>query len=134
MRLRVVFVHRTRPSEQSDEQIVHLVRAVAGRIDAHVVIDADGPVRERLLTAGASVEVLPAAPFLRDVWQLAQRWRAEAPDLVHATTRRRSLRARLAGRIAGVPVVRRLPMPGPVPQPRSAAKLIDRYEAAYRRR
>jgi hypothetical protein len=134
MRLRVVFLHRAAPSQHHDERIVQLVRSLAGRVEAHVILDRDGPVRERLLTAGASVEVLPAAGFPLDVWRLAQQWRETVPHLVHVTSSRWRIRARLAGRIAGVPVVRRLSLPGPVPRQRSAARLLDLYESAYRGR
>jgi glycosyltransferase involved in cell wall biosynthesis len=92
-----------------------------------VILGEDGPLVARLREAGASVEVLPMDPRLRDVrkdtvrpgagqlvsmarmlryvWILRRRLRQLHPDIVHTNSLKAAIYGGLAGRLARIPVV-----------------------------
>ncbi len=96
-------------------------------ITAHVILGEDGPLADRLVKAGISLEVMAIAPSARDlrreavatagtspaallhtaayVARLALRLRALRPDLVHTNSLKAGVYGSLAARVAGVPLV-----------------------------
>lgn len=96
-------------------------------VNAHVILGEDGPLAERLVRAGISVEVMPIAPSARDLRReqltgtgsqplalaqtlaytarLALRLRALQPDVVHTNSLKAGVYGSIAARIAGVPLV-----------------------------
>jgi glycosyltransferase involved in cell wall biosynthesis len=106
-----------------------LARLIAAmpEISAHVVLGEDGPLQEMLQKAGATVEVLPLNPNVRDVrrdrvgtgadavrsavrtlgytLRLACRLRQLSPDVVHTNSLKAGYYGCLAARLAGRPVI-----------------------------
>ncbi len=123
-RLRVVYVDHCAALSGGEIALARLVEGLTD-VDAHVILAEPGPLTERLLAAGATVEVLPMAEATRDLgrervarvpWRaglsslgysvrLARRLRQLQPDLVHTNSLKAALYGSLAGRLAGVPVV-----------------------------
>ncbi len=97
------------------------------RINAHMILGEDGPLAERLVRAGVSVEVLPIAPSARDarrdtvtlgaasplaalhtlayVARLTRRLRALNPDVVHTNSLKSGVYGSIAAKAAGIPLV-----------------------------
>jgi glycosyltransferase involved in cell wall biosynthesis len=96
-------------------------------IDAHVILGEDGPLADRRVRAGVSVEVLAIAPSARDarrdtvtfgaasplaalhtlahVVRLTRRLRALKPDVVHTNSLKSGVYGSLAAKAAGIPLV-----------------------------
>ncbi len=94
--------------------------------NVHVILGEDGPLAERLVQAGVSVEVMPLAPSLRDLrrervrfggaspvalWRtlsyvarLALRVRRLRPEVVHTNSLKSGVYGALAAKAAGAPV------------------------------
>lgn len=97
------------------------------RYRAHVILAEDGPLRDSLIEAGVSVEVLPMSPVTRDlrreslargvpplraaagaaqyVLALRRRLRRLQPRLVHINSLKSGYYGSVAARLAGVPVL-----------------------------
>jgi glycosyltransferase involved in cell wall biosynthesis len=125
-RPRVVYVDHTARLSGAELALLRTLQALDG-IDAHVILAEEGPLVERLLEAGVSVEVLPlgrrALEVRRDAvgasllasreaarvaaysLRLARRLRRLRPDIVHTNSLKAAFYGGLAGRIAGIPVV-----------------------------
>jgi glycosyltransferase involved in cell wall biosynthesis len=100
---------------------------LAESVDAHVILGEPGPLVDRLIEHGSSVEVLPMREAARDlrkdsvrpglrslravpatavyVLRLALRLRRLRPDVVHANSLKSGVYGGLAARLAGVPMV-----------------------------
>jgi glycosyltransferase involved in cell wall biosynthesis len=98
---------------------------VAAGVEAHVVLGEHGPIEGDLRAAGATVEVLPIDPALRDarrdsllrsathnvtstvrhITQLRRRLLQITPHVVHTNTLKAAIYGGLAARSAGIPVV-----------------------------
>jgi glycosyltransferase involved in cell wall biosynthesis len=121
-RPRVVFLDHVARLSGGELALARLVENLD--VDAHVILGEDGPLAERLLRAGAEVEVLPLPPIARDLRRdrvgvrpgaalasasyvavLTQRLRRLRPDLVHANSLKSSLYGGVAARAARVPLV-----------------------------
>jgi len=96
-------------------------------VDVHVVLAEDGPLADRLIQAGVSVQVLPLGEASRElrkdavrpgqlprraIWdsaayvvRLARLLHRKRPDVVHANSLKSGLYGGLAARLAGVPLV-----------------------------
>ena len=124
-RLRVVYLDHVARLSGGELALARLLDALD--VDATVVLAEDGPLVARLQASGATVEVLPLAPRVRDlrrhqvrptgvpvgdvlavagyVVRLVRRLRALRPDLVHTNSLKAALYGSVAARLAGVPVV-----------------------------
>ena len=124
---RVVFLDHVARLSGGEIALVRLLPALEGAVDAHVVLAENGPLVGRLEEVGATVEVLPLDPEVRDlrrsevtvtglgpgsapamaryVWTLSRRLRALRPDLVHTNSLKSALYGGTAGRLARVPVL-----------------------------
>ena len=125
-RTRVVYLDHVARLSGGEIQLGRLLPHLRG-VNAHVILGEDGPLAERLVKEGVSVEVMPIAPTARDlrreqvrpgadalgsVWstaaytlRLARRLRALSPDLVHTNSLKAGVYGSVAARLAGVPVV-----------------------------
>jgi glycosyltransferase involved in cell wall biosynthesis len=125
-RLRVVYVDHTARLSGAELALIRTLQALDG-VEAHVILAEEGPLVERLLEAGVSVEVLPLGHRARELrrdavgasllasreaarvaaysLRLARRLRHLRPDIVHTNSLKAAYYGGLAGRIAGVPVV-----------------------------
>ena len=137
--IRVVYLDHIARLSGGEIALLRLLPALAGAVDAHVILGEDGPLVERLRAVGVSVEVLPMAPRVRDLRRdqvtgtgldpaampelaryllaLRSRLRRLRPDLVHTNSLKAALYGGLAGRLTGIPViwhVRDRIAPGPV--------------------
>jgi glycosyltransferase involved in cell wall biosynthesis len=96
-------------------------------VNAHMILGEDGPLADRLVRAGVSVEVLPIAPSARDarrdtvtfgaasplaalqtlayVARLTRRLRALKPDVVHTNSLKSGVYGSIAAKAAGIPLV-----------------------------
>jgi glycosyltransferase involved in cell wall biosynthesis len=126
--IRVVVLDHTGELGGAELALIRLCGALRGRVAFHVLLFADGPLRERLTALGATVEVLmlpevvaradrsmsgapSAANLVRAVrlvpflWRLMWRLRRLRPDVVHTTSLKADLLALPAAWLAGVPLV-----------------------------
>jgi glycosyltransferase involved in cell wall biosynthesis len=125
-KLRVVYLGHVAQLSGGEIALLRLIDAL-DQVNAHVILAEGGPFVERLLAAGASVEVLPMRERTRDlrkdrvgpgrlpitalldttiyVLRLAGRLRAIQPDLVHTNTLKAGIYGSLAARLARVPAV-----------------------------
>jgi glycosyltransferase involved in cell wall biosynthesis len=125
-RARVVYLGHTARLSGGELALLRLLPALA-EVDAHVIVAEDGPLVDRLIRTGISVEVLPLGARTRDLhreetepgrrlvvpalisalyaMRVARRLRRLRPDLVHTNSLKAALYGGLAGRLAGVPVV-----------------------------
>ncbi len=125
-RPRVVYLDHVARLSGGEIQLSRLLPHLRG-VNAHVILGEEGPLAERLVRAGVSVEVMPIAAAARDLrreqvrpgvgalasaWstasytlRLARRLRRLAPDLVHTNSLKSGVYGSLAARLAGVPVV-----------------------------
>jgi glycosyltransferase involved in cell wall biosynthesis len=119
MSARVLFVNHAAALGGAELSLLELAPAFAER--CAVVLLADGPFRERLASAGLSVELMPAGPALLRVrrggggglaaaagltqigWRLAQR--ARAYDVLYANSQKAFLAAGLAALLARRPLL-----------------------------
>lgn len=125
-RLRVVYLDHVARLSGGEIQLTRLLTRLR-HVNAHVILGEDGPLVERLVQAGVSVEVLPIAAAARDlrretvrpgaasplaglhtltyIARLSMRLRALRPDLVHTNSLKAGVYGSLAARASGVPVV-----------------------------
>ena len=91
--------------------LLPLMRAAQARGHEVLGVCADGPLLADVRAAGLRTAPLPMARSLspgaqwRALWAMVALFRAERPDMVHAHMPISGVLARLAARIAGVPVV-----------------------------
>jgi glycosyltransferase involved in cell wall biosynthesis len=126
-RIRVVFVDHVARLSGGEIALARVLPAlIASGVDAHVILGENGPLAARLAQAGATVEVLPMDPSLRDtrrtdvglaatmrnagrtarhVLKLRRRIRELRPDVVHTNSLKACIYGGLAARGARVPVV-----------------------------
>lgn len=123
--LRVVHLDHTAKLSGGEIALERLVTAGSSAA-AHVILAEDGPLRERLEAAGATVEVLPLPSGARDVdrssavglgglragaataaytLRVARRLRQLRPDVVHTNSLKAGYYGTVAARLARVPVV-----------------------------
>jgi glycosyltransferase involved in cell wall biosynthesis len=126
-RLRVVYVDHCSQLAGAELALAELLANLGEVVDVHVLLGADGPLVDRLLRSGISVEVLAMAESARSLSRgrarlaglpaaaatagaaytarLARRLRRLRPDLVHTNSLKAAYYGGLAGRVAGIPVV-----------------------------
>lgn len=122
-RLRVLFVDHTAVLSGGELALARLLSCLD--VEAHVVLAEDGPLRERLEAAGATVHILAMDDALRRLprsavvtggmarqasviaysVRLASLIRQLRPDVVHTNSLKAALYGGLAGRLARVKVV-----------------------------
>lgn len=127
MTYRVVYVDHVARLSGGEIALLRALAALGSRVDPHVILGEHGPLVDRLLEAGVSVEVLPMpaaardvrkdsvrpgtlrlrslAATLRYVWMLRRRLRELQPDLVHTNSLKAALYGGVAGKLAGIPVI-----------------------------
>lgn len=125
-RMRVVYLDHVARMSGGEVALARLLGALPD-VDAHVILAEDGPLRQSLEDAGATVEILPLGKQARDVRRaqvgagiatvraasltalytvrLARRLRALKPDLVHTNSLKSGYYGSLAAKLAGIPVV-----------------------------
>jgi len=125
-RPRVVFLDHVARLSGGEIALARLLPHLRG-VDTHVILGEQGPLADRLIEAGVSVEVLPIAPAARDLRKdslagaaaspaamlqalaytvrLAGRLRRLKPDVVHTNSLKSGVYGVLAARLAGVPVL-----------------------------
>jgi glycosyltransferase involved in cell wall biosynthesis len=123
---RVVYLDHTSQLSGGELALMRLLEALT-QVEAHVILAEEGPLVDRLLQAGISVEVLPMAGRTRQLrkdsvhprrlpllaasdtltysLRLAWRLRRLRPDLVHTNTLKSGIYGAVAARLAGAPVV-----------------------------
>lgn len=124
---RIVYVDHVARLSGGEIALVRLLRALGDRVEAHVVLGEDGPLRSHLQEAGAVVHVLPlpeatrevrkdtvgpggvsprvATQLLTHVWRLRRLLKQLDPAVVHTNSLKAAFYGGLAARLAGVPVV-----------------------------
>ncbi len=125
-RLRVVYLGHCAQLSGAELALLRLLPALH-EVDVHVLLAEDGPLVDRLRSAGMRTDVLPMAESARGlarqrirpgglspasilasvhyVLRLNQELRRLDPDLVHTNTLKAALYGGTAARMAGVPVV-----------------------------
>jgi glycosyltransferase involved in cell wall biosynthesis len=125
-KLRVVYLDHVAQLSGGELALLRLLTALSA-VEAHVILAEDGPLVDRLLQAGISVEVLPLARRTRALrkgsvqpgsfppqagydtiaysLRLAGRLRRLRPDAVHANSLKSGVYGSLAARLARVPVL-----------------------------
>jgi glycosyltransferase involved in cell wall biosynthesis len=125
-RLRVVYLGHCAQLSGAELDLLRLLPALH-EVDVHVLLAEDGPLVDRLRSAGMRTDVLPMAESARSlarqrirpgglspasilasvhyVLRLNQELRRLDPDLVHTNTLKAALYGGTAARMAGVPVV-----------------------------
>jgi len=126
-RLRVVFLDHVARLSGGEIALLRLLPELSQHVDATVLLGEDGPLVERLETAGIPVRVLALAPAARDlprtsvhprafkvdavaatlryVTELRSQLRRLRPDLVHTNSLKSAIYGGVAARLAGVPAV-----------------------------
>jgi glycosyltransferase involved in cell wall biosynthesis len=124
-KLRVVYLDHTAQLSGAELALLRLLEALT-EVEAHVILAEEGPLVDRLLQAGLSVEVLPMHARtralrkdsvhpgrlpLRAAWDtlvysltLARRLRRLGPDVVHTNSLKSGIYGSIAARFADVPV------------------------------
>jgi glycosyltransferase involved in cell wall biosynthesis len=124
--LRVVFLDHVTQLSGGELALLRLAKALRD-VDSHIILADEGPLVERLLLAGISVEVLPlpqrTSQLRKDnirigrlplhsifdtliyTLRLAWRLRQLRPDVVHTNSLKSGIYGSLAARLAGTPVV-----------------------------
>jgi glycosyltransferase involved in cell wall biosynthesis len=125
-RLRVVYLDHVARLSGGEIALLRLLPHLE-QVNAHVILGEQGPLAERLVQAGVSVEVMPLAAGARDLrkdrvglagtppaallstalytLRLAWRLRRLKPDLVHTNSLKSGVYGALAARAARAPVV-----------------------------
>ncbi|MGZ4385804.1 MAG: glycosyltransferase family 4 protein [Gaiellaceae bacterium] len=126
--LHVVYLGHSAEPAGSELGLVELITALGDRVDAHVILAADGPIVDMLERRQIRVEVIPMAEGVRRLerrrlrlrelglpratvvtsayaGRLARRLRRLGPDLVHVNTLKALFYGGLAARLARVPIV-----------------------------
>lgn len=125
-RMRVVYLDHVARLSGGEIQLLRLLPRFE-RVHPHVILAEDGPLAQRLMQAGVSVEVLALAPAARDlrrevvrpggaspmvalhtlayIVRLALRLRALKPDLVHTNSLKAGVYGSIAARATRIPVV-----------------------------
>jgi glycosyltransferase involved in cell wall biosynthesis len=125
-RLRVVYLDHVARLSGAEIALLRLLPHLSD-VNAHVILGEEGPLVQRLHTAGISVEVIPIAQGARDlrkdavrpggvspsalahtgshIVRLARRLRQLGPDLVHTNSLQSGVYGSIAARAAGVPLV-----------------------------
>lgn len=124
---RVVYLDHVARLSGGEIALQRLLAAFGDSVEAHVILGEEGPLVDRLIEQGTSVEVLPMASAARNVRKdsvrprrlsivalaatalyvirLAWRLRRIRPDLVHTNSLKAGIYGSLAARMGGVPVV-----------------------------
>lgn len=125
-RLRVVYLDHVARLSGAEIALLRLLPHMSD-VNVHVILGEEGPLIQRLHTAGISVEVVPIAERARDlrkddvrpggispsviahscthIVRLARRLRQLQPDLVHTNSLKSGVYGCIAARTAGLPVV-----------------------------
>ncbi|MDQ6807443.1 MAG: glycosyltransferase family 4 protein [Actinomycetota bacterium] len=125
-KLRVVYLDHVSLLSGGELAMLRLLMALT-EVEAHVILAEEGPLVDRLLQAGISVEVLPLHGRTRQLrkdnlrpgrlplratsdtlaycLRLAWRLRRLRPDVVHTHSLKSGIYGSVAARLAGVPVV-----------------------------
>jgi glycosyltransferase involved in cell wall biosynthesis len=125
-RPRVVYLDHVAQLSGGELALLRLLKVLTD-VEAHVILAEEGPLVDRLLQAGISVEVLPMLertrklrkdsvraaslllPAMLDTFayslRLAWRLRRLRPDVVHANSLKSGIYGSIAARLAGTPVV-----------------------------
>jgi len=125
-RVKVVYLDHVARLSGGEIALMRLLPRMGG-VNVHVILGEDGPLVDRLVKAGVSVEVMAIAPAARDLrreqvrpgagalgsaWstatyiaRLARRLRRLRPDIVHTNSLKAGVYGSIAARLAGVPVV-----------------------------
>jgi len=125
-KIRVAYVGHVAQLSGGEIALARLIDAL-DEVDAHVILAEDGPLVDRLLASGISVEVLPMRSRTRNLrknrvgrrgvpitavldtlWyaaRLSRRINTVEADLVHTNTLKAGVYGSLAARLARVPVV-----------------------------
>jgi glycosyltransferase involved in cell wall biosynthesis len=125
-KLRVVYLDHVSQLSGGELALLRLLQAL-GDVEPHVILAEEGPLVERLIQTGISVEVLPmhgrtrqlrkdnvrpgrlplraASDTLGYSVRLAWRLRQLRPDLVHTNSLKSGIYGSIAGRLVGAPVV-----------------------------
>ena len=136
-KLRVVYLDHVAQLSGGELALLRLLQVLAG-VEAHVILAEEGPLIDRLLEAGISVEVLPMHGRTRQLrkdsvrpgrlplqatsdtlaysLRLAWRLRRLRPDVVHTNSLKSGVYGSIAARLAGAPL---------------AWQLHDRIDADY---
>ena len=123
---RVVYLDHVAQLSGGELSLLRLLQALPD-VDAHVILAEEGPLVDRLVQAGISVEVLPMDQRTRHLrkdsvrsgrlplravsdtliytLRLARRLRRIRPDIVHTNSLKSGLYGSIAGRLARTPVV-----------------------------
>jgi glycosyltransferase involved in cell wall biosynthesis len=126
-RPKVVYIDHVARLSGGEIALQRLLLATSGSVDAHVILGEEGPLVDRLIAQGTSVEVLRMNPAARDlrkddlrpgrksagaipatalyVLRLAWRLRRLRPDVIHTNSLKAGVYGSLAARLAGIPVV-----------------------------
>jgi glycosyltransferase involved in cell wall biosynthesis len=126
-RLRVVYLDHVARLSGGEIAMLRLLPALTRSVQPHVILGEEGPLVDRLVEQGASVEVLPMSARSRDlrrdritpglealiivpttalyVLRLARRLRQINPDIVHTNSLKAGVYGSVAARLAGVPVL-----------------------------
>ncbi|MDQ6805400.1 MAG: glycosyltransferase family 4 protein, partial [Actinomycetota bacterium] len=124
---RVVYLDHVARLSGGEIALQRLLAALDDSVDAHVVLGEEGPLVNRLIEQGISVEVLPMSSAARNVRKdnvrphplpiaamaatvlyvirLAWRLRRLRPDLVHTNSLKAGIYGGLAAHLGGIPVV-----------------------------
>jgi glycosyltransferase involved in cell wall biosynthesis len=125
-RLRVVYLDHVAQLSGGELALLRLITALTD-VEAHVILAEDGPLVDRLLQIGVSVEVLPMRERTRGLkknsvrpgdlsaqavydtltYALKLTWRLRRlrPDVVHTNSLKAGIYGSIAARLAGVPVL-----------------------------
>lgn len=126
-RLRVVYLDHCAQLSGGELALLRLLPALAGDVEAHVILAEDGPLVAKLEAAAIATEVIPMAEAARGLSRdrvrpsrlpkatvlhtagytsaVARRLRRLGPDLVHTNSLKSGLYGSAAGRLVGVPTV-----------------------------
>jgi glycosyltransferase involved in cell wall biosynthesis/GT2 family glycosyltransferase len=124
--LRIVFVDHCAQLSGGELALARLLDAV-DNVECHVILGEHGPLEQRLIDAGATVEVLALDTTVQatprdevrvglgsarrlistgaEIATLRRRLRQLRPDLVHTNSLKAAVYGGIAGRLAGIPVV-----------------------------
>lgn len=126
-RLKVVYVDHVARLSGGEIALLRLLPALSEFVEAHVILAEDGPLADRLRSAGITVEVLEMDPALKDlrkgavhtrglhprnalllisyILRLRRRLIELRPALIHTNSLKSAIYGGFAGRLARIPVV-----------------------------